>query len=156
MSLLESGFSKAPSEESHNEIQAKKIRLQKKLAEIESWRDGYGAPIDAGIKNMVGILNVLDMTTLASCEGHIDGGLCFPWIDIASGPEPTERFVNEEKIFREVAAKYGVTYDEVRRGFIYDAWREADRRAFRNGETRDFKRWTAENQGVGEEVATAA
>lgn len=152
MSLLESGFSKAPSEENHNEIQAKTIRLQKKLAEIERWRDGGGTPMDAGIKNMVGILNVLDMATLASCEGHIDGGLCFPWVDIASGPEPAERFVDEEKIFREVAAKYRVTYEEVRRGIIREAWLEANRLAFRNGETSEFKRWTTENRELAKKL----
>jgi len=49
--------------------------------EVGSWVDGLGMPIDPGIKDTVIALNLLGFKTRASCEGHIDRGLSYPWID---------------------------------------------------------------------------
>lgn len=42
--------------------------------------DALGRPIDPGIRETVIALNALGMSTVASCEGHLDHGLAAPWI----------------------------------------------------------------------------
>lgn len=44
--------------------------------------DRLGKPIDEGIFETVVALNMLGITTRASCEGHLAWGLPYPWIDI--------------------------------------------------------------------------
>jgi hypothetical protein len=50
--------------------------------------DRLGMPIDDGIFDTVVALNILGVTTRMSCEGHLDHGLSYPWIDIGL-PDPT-------------------------------------------------------------------
>jgi len=42
--------------------------------------DKLGMPIDQGILDTVIVLNALGITTKQSCEGHVDRGVCAPWI----------------------------------------------------------------------------
>jgi hypothetical protein len=44
--------------------------------------DRIGMPIDEGIFETVVALNALDIPTSMSCEGHLDHGLPYPWIDV--------------------------------------------------------------------------
>ena len=44
------------------------------FAEVNEWVDGIGYPIDAKIKETLVALNVLGLSTSASCEGHLDHG----------------------------------------------------------------------------------
>jgi hypothetical protein len=44
--------------------------------------DRLGKKIDAGILETVVVFNMLGITTFASCEGHTDWGLPYPWIDV--------------------------------------------------------------------------
>ena len=46
--------------------------------------DKIGRPIDKGIFETVVVLNALDIPTSMSCEGHLDHGLPYPWVDIES------------------------------------------------------------------------
>lgn len=46
-------------------------------------------PIDAGILNTVIALNIFDVNTTQSCEGHIERGIAAPWVDIQA-PETDE------------------------------------------------------------------
>jgi hypothetical protein len=51
---------------------------------VEKFRkvtDRLGCPIDAGIFDTVVALNILGVHTTMSCEGHLDHGLAYPWID---------------------------------------------------------------------------
>lgn len=43
--------------------------------------DGLGYPIDEGIREVVVALNLLGFRTSQSCEGHLDGGHPYPWVD---------------------------------------------------------------------------
>jgi hypothetical protein len=45
-------------------------------------KDRLGKPIDTNIFETVVALNVLGVHTTQSCEGHLDWGLPYPWIDI--------------------------------------------------------------------------
>ncbi len=71
---------KQPNEQSHTSPE-KQQRWQAMEKKVESWGDGLGLGIDPGIKKMVTVLNLLGFKTRQSCEGHIDWGLPYPWID---------------------------------------------------------------------------
>ncbi len=55
---------------------------QQKLKDLDKVVDGLGMGIDAGIKETVALLNLADVQTTASCEGHKNWGYPYPWIDI--------------------------------------------------------------------------
>lgn len=44
--------------------------------------DRIGRSIDKGIFDTVVALNALGIATSASCEGHLDHGLPYPWVDV--------------------------------------------------------------------------
>ena len=46
--------------------------------------DRLGQSIDRGILETVIALNVLGIPTVQSCEGHIDHGVCAPWVFFTS------------------------------------------------------------------------
>lgn len=49
--------------------------------------DNLGKKIDDGIKEAVVILTKIGFKTSASCEGHLNWGFPFPWIDIEDGSQ---------------------------------------------------------------------
>lgn len=49
---------------------------------VSHWTDALGKPIDPRIKDTVIVFNLLGYKTSQSCEGHLDYGLAFPWVDI--------------------------------------------------------------------------
>lgn len=60
----------------------KQEKWQEVSIEVESWVDGLGFRIDPKIKETVIALNALGISTTASCEGHLDHGCPYPWVDI--------------------------------------------------------------------------
>lgn len=44
--------------------------------------DGIGRHIDEGVLDTVVVLNLLDLKTIQSCEGHLDHGTYAPYIDV--------------------------------------------------------------------------
>lgn len=44
--------------------------------------DRLGMPVDPGIRGVVVALNSCGIYTTASCEGHLERGLAYPWVDI--------------------------------------------------------------------------
>ena len=71
-------FAKIPS--GCTEAQGKK--WQEMEIFVDKLIDGCGKPVDAKIKEMVIILNLFDIETSQSCEGHLRWGHPFPWVDI--------------------------------------------------------------------------
>lgn len=63
--------------------------------------DGLGKPIDSGIFETVVALNMLKIHTYQSCEGHLDRGLAYPWIDIEA-PEYRLLWKDEPPEIREL------------------------------------------------------
>ena len=51
-------------------------------AEVETMIDGLGKEVDEGIVEAVTALRAFDFPTEASCEGHIECGCPYPWVDI--------------------------------------------------------------------------
>lgn len=64
------------------ELLAKQEMWNAMSIDVDHWVDGIGCSIDEGIKETVIIFNLMGMETTASCEGHLDHGLSYPWIDI--------------------------------------------------------------------------
>ncbi len=59
-----------------------KRQWQQQLVNLGKTTDGLGLGIDPGIIELVAGLNLIGVNTTASCEGHLDWGLPYPWIDI--------------------------------------------------------------------------
>lgn len=77
-------FSIAASKENQkNEENNKQATWGKMTHDVNHWVDRIGYPIDEEIKDLVIALNVFNISTTASCEGHLDHSLPFPWISIS-------------------------------------------------------------------------
>jgi hypothetical protein len=50
--------------------------------EVDQLVDKLGNPIDKNIKQVVVALRYSGFNTTASCEGHLDHGFPYPWVDI--------------------------------------------------------------------------
>lgn len=68
--------------------------------------DKLGKRIDAGIMDCVAALNVNDIRTSASCEGHLDWGCPYPWIDVES----------DDPRIAEIEQKIAILLSEGKRG----------------------------------------
>ncbi len=141
-------------EEKKNEVeQALKLK-EKKLADarlhVDTLADAEGKGIDVGIKDTIAVLNVWDIPTTQSCEGHTQQreGRPYPWVRVGVDGEPEERFVGEDALFREVALKHGVSVEELKRGEPIELYGEVRRVISENDETEEFKRWTEKNEAM--------
>lgn len=73
------------------EVISEKQRLWgQKLEEVNEIKDGLGKGVDAGIKETVAAMHLLDIRTRQSCEGHLGHGEAAPWVDIQFPPEVRE------------------------------------------------------------------
>ena len=73
---------------------------------VSSWEDAEAfarrlvdrmeCPIDEGILPTVVALNLLGLHTCQSCEGHLDYGALYPWIDFETDEFPTFRQAQED------------------------------------------------------------
>lgn len=87
-----------PSLEQYNEKESKLNELRSRL---ERTVDGLGMRIDSGIFETNLYLNALDIKTRQSCEGHIDHGLPYPWVDITVASESTDEYKQYQKECRD-------------------------------------------------------
>lgn len=142
-------FEKAPKE---TEGEQKSIKSEKEIIwdnrqkEIEETKDALGKKIDERIKETAIAFNVMELPTSGSCEGHIDRGIIAPWVEVSAPNEPEERFKGEKEIFQKVADKYGIPFEEVKRGIHQEAWTEAIKESSKNEETPEYKQWRKENK----------
>jgi len=63
--------------------------------EVSHWIDGAGYPIDKEIKETVIALNLMGIETIASCEGHLDHGSLYPWIELQIYLPETKKMMHE-------------------------------------------------------------
>jgi hypothetical protein len=79
-------------------IDQKEAAWQQNLEKYSRISDKRNMPIDAGILQMVVVLNLLDIRTTASCEGHINWGTGAPWIHIrAEDPNGEDQRVTQAR-----------------------------------------------------------
>ena len=99
-----------------------------------------------------------------SCQGHIDRAESYPWVDICAPEKPDKKWVNQEKILKEVAKESPFSYEEIK-----DPWKggqpeeerlnkilkyknKALRKMEEEGFTEEFKKWKEENEKLGEKI----
>ena len=64
---------------------------------IEQITDGLGMEIDPGIRETIIYLQAHGFKTYASCEGHEDWGLPYPWVDIGEMLDEDTRYQELER-----------------------------------------------------------
>ena len=65
--------------------------------------DRLGERIDSGIMDTVVALNANNIRTTASCEGHLNGGAPYPWVNIGCSDDP--RIAEKEQKIAELLAE---------------------------------------------------
>jgi len=122
--------------ESINSGQKEKLEVwQKKREEIDKIADAAGHGIDEGIKEAVVAANLTGLTTEQSCEGHVDRGGPYPFLEIAAPNQPKWSFIGEKENFEQVARESNVSEEYLNRewstweaGKINEVLTEAGRR----------------------------
>jgi len=141
--------------ESEKRDDKRRTVIAERRLEIDKIVDAEGKGIDEEIKNPIIALNIADLPTKASCQGHYgedEGGMGAPWIEIAAKNEPEERFNNQNEIFQKVAEKYKMPLEETKRSFNPDAYWEAMKEASQQGETTEYQEWDKKNQELFEKA----
>lgn len=88
------------------EMQQQRLRAwEEALAHFRRVVDGIGRPIDPGILETVVALNLLSISTTASCEGHPDRPQTHPWIDLGVIDEETRQMTRRSSELRAEAAR---------------------------------------------------
>jgi hypothetical protein len=83
-------------------LQPEKYQAWQEMVErVNQMGDRLGSPVDEKIKETVVVLNLLGSRTIASCEGHLDWGCCYPWIDIGMEQEAPEQLMQEWEVLKE-------------------------------------------------------
>lgn len=80
---------------SHSE-KTKKELWDGMAAEVDSWTDALGMPIDIQIRNLIIVLNLLGFKTRQSCEGHLEHGDASPWVDFDTKGNSEEELLRQE------------------------------------------------------------
>jgi len=73
-------------------------------AQVDRIVDRLGLPVDEAIKPLVVALKANDFGTTGSCEGHIDNGPAYPWVDIES---KLAESLATDRHYGELKQKYG-------------------------------------------------
>ncbi len=130
-----------------------KIAKEKHLEEIRSGlekvTDAVGKPIDEGIKETIAVFNAIELPTYQPCEGHENTaeGRPYPWVAIADGSEPEERYIGEREAFEKAAQDYNVSLDDLVKKFEpNDVWNKVMDEVMPRGETLEYREWTEKNQ----------
>ncbi len=82
-------FNAVPSEKT------KETLLQEKMEEVLRLLDRSNEGVDKKIIETVAVLNLLNIPTCGSCEGHLDHGKTNPWVQIVALNEPEKRWLDE-------------------------------------------------------------
>lgn len=103
--------------------------------EVEQIRDGLGMPIDDGVKQVVIALRLWNFPTSASCEGHLDRGAPYPWVEIYAPDQEEKSWLRANRHQRNRLTKllnefYEATNSKCRFGYedigIYGGFRLID------------------------------
>src|SRR5258707_3300805 len=67
---------------SKQSVSASEQRYQAMHKRVATFRDKLDNAVDSGIFESVVLLNLLEISTLQSCEGHLDHGSPYPWVTV--------------------------------------------------------------------------
>lgn len=76
----------------------KRDSWQKMFDRVEQMADGLGKRVDPGIKEMVAILNCMELTTDGSCEGHLHNQSKAPWIHFEFIPVQLKQEIRQARL----------------------------------------------------------
>lgn len=85
------------------ETELKQKLWEEKLKDLDSIRDRLGQPIDQGIKETCAAFIINNLPTTQSCEGHLNEGVAYPWIDIGPQYEDLSDDLNKKREFANTA-----------------------------------------------------
>jgi hypothetical protein len=126
------------------------LKWEKVRTEVEEIADTLGEGIDEGINEAVLAFNINGIPTSQSCEGHFEDrsehGYPAPWVTVAASNEPKWRYVDEEKIYKQVADEYNITVEQVKKADNSEAWVKANQLSAKQEETLEYKKWYEENK----------
>lgn len=138
---------KIDNKDENKEKNSAQQKWEKTSNETEKVIDGLGYHIDENIKETVTSLNIFDINTSGSCEGHIEWGTGVPWVEIADPNEPEERFINEKNVFERIAKENDVSVDDLKKEEKHEKlYRQAEEEFVKNGETKEAIAWQEENE----------
>ncbi|MFQ5662180.1 MAG: hypothetical protein ACE5F2_02940 [Candidatus Paceibacteria bacterium] len=95
----------------------KELAWEKKRKEIDEIIDIVGHKIDNGIKETVVAFDMNGLPTHNSCEGHIDHGFPYPFVEVTAGEEKTKL----EKKLKERRASMKKFTEFLREKYLYKA-----------------------------------
>jgi hypothetical protein len=78
------------------EQSVKAVQINEAIKKFENTADALGLGIDKGVIEQVAVLDLLGYFTTASCEGHINSGLPYGWIDFGSEIDRRERELDKK------------------------------------------------------------
>lgn len=135
----------------------KALRWEDITRQVDEIVDALDQPIDPKIKETVIALNALGYMTSGSCEGHkgddAEQRRGLPWIDMQSGPEPEEKYEGENEIYSEIAAKYGISVEDVKRQRYQQAYEEANQRIWQQPIAEAYNEWGEANKHIAEKAS---
>ena len=96
----------------------KELLRKKEENEVENIADKLGKKIDGGIKEAVIAFRLNGFRTDGSCEGHLDWGYPYPWVDIVAPTRDDARCKELQKKYQE---KRSLAPAETKEGLSFDA-----------------------------------
>lgn len=102
--------------------------------------------LESGARKIVTALNIFEISTFQSCEGHLnETGIVAPFVEISARGQPQKRFVGQEKIIKKVAKKYNIAREDVETTILVSApWKEFEGLQ----ETQNYKKWREKNEQI--------
>jgi hypothetical protein len=91
----------------------KQAKWDEAVSKVEKITDKLGKKIDSGIKETVVVFLVNDFNTDGSCEGHLDHGRPYPWIDISQKPQSIEFKEKESVLINQIKEKGYKTFFDI-------------------------------------------
>ena len=93
----------------------KELAWEQKRKEIDEITDIIGHKIDNGIKETVVAFDMNNLPTHNSCEGHIDNGFPYPFVEVTAGEEPRWKYEDQEELFKKVAEEKDIQFEKIER-----------------------------------------
>ena len=152
-------FEKSPMK-AEQEKSKKEIAWEQKRKEVNEMTDIVGHKIDEGIKEAVVAFNINGLHTHNSCEGHIDHGFSYPFVEVVAEEEPRWKYEGQEELFKEVAEEKDIQFEKKEREFsqwdvnLYEeVENETGKRLNLKGEkelveTEEYKEWRKRNKKI--------
>lgn len=136
----------------------KELAWEQKRKEVDEITDIVGHKIDEGIKETVVAFDINDLPTHNSCEGHIDHGFPYPFVEVTAGEEPRWKYEGQEELFKKVAEEKDIQLEKIEReSFQWDVdlYEEVENETGKRlnlkdekelTETEEYKEWKKRNK----------